>query len=185
MALTTHRYCDDAFSVFGLMSEDECKSWIAKAENTGFEIASIKSSVGYEENSGARSNSRVLIDDHSLADLLWNRVRGFVPEQIGKWRSNGLNERFRIYRYEKGQQFRKHSDGKFQRSATEESRLTFMAYLNQDFQGGGTDFGSFTVWPETGMGLCFKHSLPHEGAIITEGVKYVLRSDIMYASNHE
>ena len=95
-----------------------------------------------------------------------------------------MNERFRIYRYQKYQEFRSHSDGKFHRSDLEESKLTFMIYLNDDFQGGGTNFDDFVAWPETGMGLCFDHSLRHEGAMVLDGVKYALRSDIMYKAVH-
>jgi len=30
------------------------------------------------------------------------------------------------------------------------------------------------------MALWFLHALPHEGATVSKGVKYVLRTDIMY-----
>jgi hypothetical protein len=32
----------------------------------------------------------------------------------------------------------------------------------------------------TGMALVFEHALTHEGAEVTGGTKYVLRSDVMY-----
>ena len=55
-----------------------------------------------------------------------------------------------------------------------------MIYLNEDFEGGFTDFSSFRVYPVEGMALCFQHQMSHEGATVTRGLKYVLRTDVMY-----
>jgi prolyl 4-hydroxylase len=64
----------------------------------------------------------------------------------------------------------------------EQSMLTFMLYLNGDFEGGETNFQSgVSVKPETGMVLVFRHALFHEGAAVTSGRKYVLRSDVMFS----
>jgi hypothetical protein len=55
-----------------------------------------------------------------------------------------------------------------------------MVYLNEGYEGGATEFVSARVVGQTGMGLFFEHQLSHQGAAVTEGVKYVLRSDVMY-----
>jgi len=39
------------------------------------------------------------------------------------------------------------------------SKLTFMVYLNDDFEGGYTDFEDFKIWPECGMAAIFNHKL--------------------------
>lgn len=64
-----------------------------------------------------------------------------------------------------------------------------MVYLNSDFTGGETKFydedGSrlrVAVRPERGMALGFVHLQLHEGAPVVSGRKYVLRTDVMYAS---
>ncbi len=59
----------------------------------------------------------------------------------------------------------------------------FVSYLNEDFEGGQTTF--FTnpervVQPVKGDALLFQHPLVHEGSIVTAGVKYVARTDVMY-----
>lgn len=36
------------------------------------------------------------------------------------------------------------------------------------------------IYPQTGMALAFDHLLFHEGSIVKKGIKYVLRSDILY-----
>lgn len=58
--------------------------------------------------------------------------------------------------------------------------LTFMIYLNEGYTGGETRFESVSVAGKPGMALVFEHELLHEGAEVTAGVKYVLRSDVMY-----
>ena len=58
--------------------------------------------------------------------------------------------------------------------------MTFMVYLNDDFEGGETDFGDFLVTPKIGDALCFMHSSMHEGRAVSNGTKYVLRTDVMY-----
>lgn len=52
--------------------------------------------------------------------------------------------------------------------------LTFMIYLNGEFEGGETTFmnGDNTiVTPETGMILAFNHTLFHEGSEVVSGKK--------------
>ena len=94
---------------------------------------------------------------------------------------SGLNERFRFYRYTRDQAFRWHRDGAFRRDDREASRLTLMIYLNEGFGGGGTEFDlAETVVPRTGMALVFAHHLRHQGAPVTQGTKYVLRTDVMF-----
>jgi len=63
-----------------------------------------------------------------------------------------------------------------------ESFLTFMVYLNDGFEGGSTDFGWESVQPVQGRALVFPHRLRHRGAVVGAGVKYVLRTDVLYAS---
>jgi hypothetical protein len=76
------------------------------------------------------------------------------------------------------------------------SRMTFLVYLNEDFDGGCTTFftpstkvgilDAHGVKPRTGSILCFPHgdtmgSLLHEGsAVLGDGVKYVIRTDLLY-----
>ncbi|CAD7704156.1 unnamed protein product [Ostreobium quekettii] len=76
-----------------------------------------------------------------------------------------------------------------------------MVYLNDDFEGGATNFLKdvaplqsneerrpratpdqirHKVMPEAGTAIIFNHRLLHEGETVTAGVKYMLRSDVMY-----
>jgi len=89
---------------------------------------------------------------------------------------------FRIYKYSSGQRFKMHRDGSYIRNENEKSFYTFLIYLNDDFEGGETEFENlFTVAPKKGSALVFYHPLRHEGKTLISGLKYVLRTDIMYS----
>ncbi|MEO1252092.1 MAG: 2OG-Fe(II) oxygenase [Pseudomonadota bacterium] len=180
--MKTHTYSNEAFSVYGFATKDECESLIDRAESAGFEAAPVQTSEGPEVISSARNNLRVSFKDKALALAFWERATSQNFPNMGRWRPIGLNEQIRIYRYDKHHMFRRHNDGAFFRNEKEESRCTFMVYLNDDFEGGATTFDDFTVWPQRGMAVCFAHNLYHEGSIVTCGQKYVLRTDVMYGA---
>lgn len=184
---------EDIFTVRGFLTPDECAAEIARAEAAGFGDAPVNTLGGPVVNKRMRNNDRVMVDDPAAAAALWDRLRPFVPERLGSWQATGLNERLRYYRYDPGQRFHWHFDGYYERSPTEQSALTFMVYLNDGFAGGETQFrfrplgmlpdggdDEFEVVPEAGMALVFVHAVLHQGAEVTSGRKYVLRSDIMY-----
>lgn len=86
------------------------------------------------------------------------------------------------------------------------SLLTFVVYLNDDFTGGPLNFlrhpwsseasqadrdrdlaagpkaGNIIaqVRPKPGLAAIFRHTNLHEGAPLTSGVKYIMRTDIVY-----
>ncbi len=162
---------------------DECAALIREFESIGFEEALVTTPRGMVMNKAIRNNDRIILDDPPRAEALWARVRAHVPTSIREWTACGLNERFRVYRYTPGQRFKAHFDGYFVRAPqVEESALTFMVYLNDEFMGGETEFFDYqrVVRPATGTGLFFYHPVLHEGREVTSGVKYVLRTDVMY-----
>ena len=175
---------DWVFVIHDFLSADECAAHILAAETVGFRTAPINSSAGVVMREDVRNNERVMLDDIDLADRLYDRARPLLPPTWGRYVVCGLNERFRFYRYTSGQRFAPHIDGCFARPNGEESLLTFMVYLNDDFEGGTTNFleerPPLVVQPERGMALVFAHQQLHEGAAVVSGQKYVLRSDVMY-----
>ncbi|KAL3773437.1 hypothetical protein ACHAW5_006921 [Stephanodiscus triporus] len=114
----------------------------------------------------------------------------------------GLNERMRFLRYMPGHFFSPHQDLRYVRGpdcglrAGETSYITVQLYLNDSrtrpgFKGGATQFLSgerhgkrhYNVKPKQGSVLIFDHDLVHEGSIVTEGIKYSVRTDIMFATH--
>jgi predicted 2-oxoglutarate/Fe(II)-dependent dioxygenase YbiX len=162
------------------LSARECEDLILFSETKGFDEAEVSLSSGSKMMKGVRNNYRLIYEDKGLAQKLWGKLAPFCPVQLDDWQALGLNERFRFYRYEEGQRFKRHMDGRFKRNEQEESRITFMIYLNDDFLGGETKFDDISVRPKTGTALCFIHEQKHEGMPILSQAKYVLRSDVIY-----
>ncbi len=170
------------WTVPDVMTPDECAAQIARIEAAGPEAAPISGASGFEMRPEIRNNARVILDDAPFAAELYARVRAHVPTELAGLTAVGANERFRCYRYTPGQRFAPHYDGSFIRNDRERSLLTLIVYLNEDYAGGATAFHDFDlrVRPRRGMALLFQHLLLHEGCVVTEGVKYAMRSDVMY-----
>lgn len=161
-----------------VLSRVECRDAIAAAEARGFEAMGGRYPAGY------RDNDRAVRDDPALAAQLFERLRPLLPRAwAGGWTLSRLNPRFRFCRYRGGQQFTKHRDGAWAEGG-ERSWLTVMLYLNDagEFEGGATRFyPGDAVTPRAGQAIVFEHALWHDGAPVTRGTKYVMRTDVMYA----
>jgi hypothetical protein len=113
----------------------------------------------------------------------------------------GLNERMRFLRYMPGHFFAPHRDLRYVRGpehgarAGETSYVTVQLYLNDKFGGGVTRFlpdgggggdgrsgRHYDVRPKRGSVLIFDHDLVHEGSVVTDGIKYSVRTDIMFTT---
>jgi predicted 2-oxoglutarate/Fe(II)-dependent dioxygenase YbiX len=177
---------DRVFLLRDFLTAEECAAFVAHSEQAGYEEATITTAAGMVMRKDVRDNDRLMVDDPALAAAWWLRAEPFLPGRLRNRPALGFNERFRYYRYDPGQRFAPHYDGPFRRDNGEESLLTFMAYLNDDFSGGETNFYSFDgvlrvrVRPERGAALVFVHKQLHEGAAVEQGRKYVLRTDVMY-----
>jgi hypothetical protein len=170
------------FTVDDVLTGDECAQVIDRIESLGPTVAPITTARGFVMRPDIRNNTRVIFDDAGFAQRLFERVEAQLPRPLCGMQPVGANERFRCYRYEHEQRFAPHYDGAFVRDDSERSLLTFMVYLNEGFRGGTTTFHDFDVEvvPKTGRALFFQHFLLHEGCSVTSGVKYALRSDVMY-----
>lgn len=168
--------------VEGFFTPEECKGFIDFSEKQGYEESLIRSKEGEVMNKEIRDNDRVIWDNPQVAEQLWALVKDMMPADIEGYEPIGLNERFRFYRYKDGQQFKPHIDGPFRRSETEKSKITLLIYLNEDFEGGATTLvlEGEDVIPKEGMLFLFEHKIMHCGRPVTEGTKYVLRTDVMY-----
>ena len=116
------------------------------------------------------------------------------------WRAVGLNDWWRLSKYYAGARFRAHVDSAVDKSDTLRSMFTVNIYLNGGFDGGATRFFVGTksrmacgtaanppvcaVVPRAGDALVFRQppgaDYMHDGEELRSGVKYLLRSDVMY-----
>jgi len=139
---------------------------------------------------GVRNNERCMVDDPEVAQSLWQRVDPYLSALPIEIAPVAVNERIRFYKYLPGQRFLGHRDGRVKVRGLV-SRLSFLVYLNCEFEGGETTFRPLPakpgvsqlpihVVPQAGDALLFEHHHWHEGARVTSGIKYVMRSDIFY-----
>ena len=170
------------FIIPNFWDKQQCDDYISRSEDIGYKAAAINTGMGRQRVvESVRNNKRVMYKDFELAENIWNDLSSLAPQKIGNSIAIGLNEMFRFYRYKPGEEFKKHRDQSFVRNNEEASYYTFMIYLNDNFEGGETTFNDRIVRPVTGMALIFLHDLEHSGSPVKRGVKYVLRTDIMYS----
>jgi hypothetical protein len=193
-----------AVVIDNVFTEEECQQLIARSECHGYDQALVNIGGGRQlKMTDIRNNDRAIIDDPTLAEQIWQRVvkaceslsntekiklnlHELFEFQEG-WEAVGVNERLRFLKYAPGTYFRPHFDGSYTRPHNgDTSFATIQLYLNE-CSGGETRFVSVEnesigckVVPKTGSILLFQHNLYHEGCPVKEGLKYVIRSDIMY-----
>eukprot|EP00953_Heterococcus_sp_UTEX-ZZ885_P036748 18910-Heterococcus_DN1.PRE.2 len=195
---------------------------------------------------GSRKRQRVV----TATDVNDSSTASDAPKRSGQLAGQlaGLNSRWRLYRYKPGSIYRPHIDGAWPASGVNAdtgeymydaygdrwSRLTFLIYLNDGFEGGHTAFYTPSrtegrlnasamrtirdkarsicfkltcavfcvclillcalhlyddidcrgVVPRAGSVLVFPHgeakALLHEGSPVTQGVKYIARTEVEY-----
>lgn len=182
--------------------EDECRAWIEWGEKHGFEEFYQRQTP----EMAFRDNGRIEFNDPDVANLLFIRLRPFLPDVLGSGSSArrlaGCSPRVRVYRYRRGQRFGQHVDGsRDEPTLAGRTHYTVLVYLNggerdapeSRVRGGETVFwkdhrGNPTTqalaFPPT-RGVCLFHGhgdecMIHEGAAVEEGAKYILRTDAVY-----
>ncbi|KAK4280422.1 hypothetical protein QN277_012049 [Acacia crassicarpa] len=198
----------DLFTVQSFFSSAESKEFIKVAEAIGF---SHQGSLGPAKGEAYRDNDRISVHDPVLTNSIWEsglskifsdiRIRGKVAV--------GLNPNIRFYRYKVGQWFGRHVDESVDLGEGKRTYYTLLVYLSGGLKsspknatknpgdssvdplvGGETVFyGSRNsvvaeVTPTEGVALLHLHGdkcLLHVARNVTKGVKYVLRSDVVFA----
>lgn len=207
-----------AFVITGVLSRDECEQMIAIAEAspTGYVLDEPVTAASTGNVAGRATQFQLLSRD--ITERIFARCRPHLPQKLGPHGDHvlplqdGLNARMRFYRYNVGAVYRPHVDGSWPGGGlTSEdegedayvhdafgdrwSRLTVVLYLNEDMEGGHTNFYSPAplqghieargVSPRLGAALVFPHggsagSLVHEGSAVTRGAKYIIRTEVLY-----
>lgn len=180
------------FLIHDLLTEDECVGLIQQASAAGVDDQDF-GRPGHPDVRG-----RGAFENQAVTQMLWDRLAQFAPRLTAVYENgmrpqpspkfpletyvaSGLNPRLRFYRYYPGQRFPRHFDIAYEVGETSRSFLTVIVYLNDDAVGGDTIFAKHQVSPRRGTALVFPHELQHQGGQVSAGVKWVLRSDIMYS----
>ncbi|CAH9110959.1 unnamed protein product [Cuscuta europaea] len=199
---------NELFTVQNYLTSAETRAFIEAAESIGFVH---QGSLGPRNGEAYRDNDRISVNDPNLADALWEsglnklfsdiKIRGKVAVR--------LNPNIRFYRYKMGQRFGRHIDESVDLGEGQVTHYTLLVYLSgggfnsktkvdrnaldsltEPLVGGETVFYGprnslvAEVPPSEGMALFHIHGekcMLHEARNVTKGVKYVLRSDVVFA----
>lgn len=172
-----------------ILSNEESKILINRANCVKNDTEGNKSWHKPDNNSG--TYMRVIMFDQELADRIWLRIKNLLPEEYDGYKLSHLSHRFRFSKYSEGGSFHIHRDGKnfdFKDGEYYESLFTLNIFLNEDFEGGETDFFEqsresitlrHSVIPKTGRAALFWADQLHCGNTVTKGFKYLIRSSVM------
>jgi hypothetical protein len=196
------------FQLHSVLSEKECQFYVEQSTKLGYNCVDWEYVKEYRDCERVVVKSKPLADllwkrllphlqREDIADV---RPYGFGGE--GVWQPVGINPCIRFTRYKPGGHFSLHRDGSYVESDQYRSIFTVMVYLNgsEAYQGGETYFQSSdeqspppghaaqhvpgvlsaTVVPRRGTALVFNHDVLHQGVAVTQGMKYILRTDLMF-----
>lgn len=201
-----------AFQLLNVLNPNEADAFVEQTEQLGFHQDSPVSLPHHIRH----NNNLNWIVSEKIDNTIWQRSKDFIPENVGSQIAVGINARFRFYRYSEGDFFKTHSDGSWPGSRVINGKLvndaypgwhslfTYLLFLNDDYQGGRTQFlvsktdptkparssedvELVSVKTPKGGALCFPHgSHPqhclHGGESITEGTKYIIRTDVLFGN---
>jgi len=171
----------EPFVVESFLSDLECKEFIDYAQGQGVDDAKVGFPDGQLMVKGIRDNQRLQINNPKIGGPLFARAKGLLPESVNNRMLYGFHDSIRFYKYDAEQRFKMHKDG-HKNIDDKISELTFLIYLNSDFEGGETKFRDYgVVEPSRGKALIFPHGLWHEGMKVKSGYKYVMRFDVLYS----
>lgn len=183
----------------------ECRSWIEYGGTIGFEQIEQAADGEYAH----RTNGRIQMFNDGVADYIFKRLEPFLPSSMDGRSGHSCSNNIRLYKYSSGQRFGKHVDDScLDERSGGESKFTVLIYLCDSSPGStvlsqcddGRDDDNCLVGGETvfynsrdrvlhsvspAMGRLLLHAqgprcLTHEGAIVSAGTKYVLRTDVIY-----
>jgi len=178
------------FLLEDFLTDSQSKYLINTIENLNFQSIEWKYPPDY------RSCKRKIVFCEDLSFYFWKKLVNYFEwedlqlispfgfEKEGKWLAHKVNPCFRFTKYQKGEFFKKHLDGQHVQNENDRSILTLMIYLNDEFKGGDTIFyeneNQFCIKPKRNSAVIFNHDILHEGKIVKEGYKYILRTDVMF-----
>eukprot|EP01084_Bolivina_argentea_P051971 95514_1 len=148
--------------ICNVLTEDECNDIIGGCNSLSFQ--NLNRSNKYDKS--IRKSDRLLVLDSKLSNILWNRLKCIIKDDIidkyyvstiplgfgvlnedinnneNNWDVSCINIGMRIMRYDSNNDdfFTFHKDGQYAASADERSLFTLIIYLNDDFDGGETNF---------------------------------------------
>ena len=184
--------------VHDFLEPKECQAWIDYVEQSKeLELCGHPASKFIAH----RECYRWQRNDTQIAAILYQRMQqsGVLQKLQDKidfpsptYVPTAANPNLRFYKYEKGMSFGKHIDGSHPVEGVGDTEVTVLVYLSE-CKGGATRFypsssskknKSLAFAPKLGALLLHVHGdrcLEHEADPVESGIKYILRTDVVYA----
>lgn len=186
------------------MSPKECEAWIDWVECSR-ELEYINQRA--TRYMASRECFRVQMNNPVMAEQLFRRIQAVKsllteelmpkngPTENSSFTPVGCNPNLRVYKYSSGHAFSKHIDETNIVPGLGETKFTVLVYLS-DCHGGATRFfppqsskkeggnNSIAFAPKMGAMLIHLHGedcLLHQADPVEKGIKYVLRTDLVYS----
>ena len=171
----------------GFLSEEECSELVTMIDANHTRSSVVEGGTDISTVSDTRTSSTCNLDtNNELVSKIHNRISTKLEQPLSK------GEALQGQLYEQGQFFKPHNDY-FSGTAYDKHCLqsgnrtfTFMIYLNDDFEGGGTNFPKLnkTIQPKKGKAVIWQNTIDgvgqpetlHEGQSIYSGKKYIITS---------
>ena len=165
---------ESILEIDNVLTDNECKNFI--------ESISQKQDTIKFSDSGIFKNDKYI--DEELSQKIFNKIPSKYRSMYNFKRPNNL---IMTAMYEPGNSFGLHTDTGLYYDTTkrEKTTNTLLIYLNDDYEGGKTQFyddnGNKTrlITPQKGKCLIFDINLWHQGNPITKGTKYWIGIEII------
>lgn len=193
--ITDLKFNKFAIILDNVFTKEECDGLIKLSEERpdNYEVAKISYNDEQVIDENYRNNQRWLNFNEKLAGVFFDKLKPYIPIEFEGNHVSCVNERLSFLKYSAGEYFRAHEDGCYIRPDNSElSYITVQIYLNdvKEEDGGATTFiedkyngiyQDYSVIPKVGRVLLFEHDITHEGSILHNGLKYCIRTDVMYS----
>lgn len=181
------QYQDEQFRIFTIdnfLTTDECDEYIKFIDNQRM------NNTNHPFNLSAKFFNHKMINCE-LSNMFWQKIKNLLPNTVNlnnrEWQYVNCSDYIMMAMYEDKTDFMLHTDtgSVYDRITKEQSKYTILIYLNDDYDGGETDFYTddfkFTtsIKPVKGRALIFDIDLWHKGNIVTNGKKYWIGSELV------
>lgn len=163
------------YEIEGFLTQQECQQFIEVVKNPPPNSSCFT-------DTGVFSNRKWI--DQTTANFFYERLSTFIEPTTQAKRANKL---VMTGYYQPGQQFSLHTDTGlyYNRETKEKTRWTLLIYLNDNYEGGHTQFyddnwkETRDIQPKEGKALLFDIDLWHKGNELFTGEKYWIGCEII------
>jgi hypothetical protein len=185
---------NDLIKTIKVINEEESKIINEYLDSLYFQKTTVFDSAGKSRiDTSIRSSLGATMDEnHKATQILHQRINESLltyKEEItkinsifeyypvpGGYETTSNREAIQVLEYHPNQEYKFHHDISNDPNSKEYHRqISVVVYLNDDFEGGGTEFPHKTFKPPTGYGLFFPSNwcFPHSGQKVLSGKKRV------------